>query len=135
MQVLPNQKIFLKASSLFQHKLKSTGNSEINEFNEYMTGQYLSERSYGWYEGHAIGVPSNSNSIESTHKHMKTDPDLTSKKSLRHFLGSVEKGLIYNWSMNYNPDGNPNVKVFSTMPTINTTHLVNAYKWNQRKKK
>ena len=79
-----------------------------------MTGQYLSERSYGWYKGHAIGVPSNSNSIESTHKHMKTDPDLTSKKSLRHFLGSVEKGLIYNWSMNYNPDGNPNVKVFST---------------------
>ena len=100
-----------------------------------MTGQYLSERSYGWFKGHAIGVPSNSNSIESTHKHMKTDPDLTSKKSLRHFLGSVEKGLIYNWSMNYNPDGNPNVKVFSTMPTISTTDWVNAYKWNQLKKK
>ena len=66
---------------------------------------------------------------------MKTDPDLTNKKSLRQFLGSVEKGLIYNWSMNYNPDGNPNFKVFSTMPTNSTTDWVNAYKWNQLKKK
>ena len=32
--------------------------------------------SYGWYEGHVEGLSSHSNLLESSHKHIKKDPQL-----------------------------------------------------------
>ena len=135
MQLLSSEKLFKKAAELIVSKWSKLNSNEINDFFKYFQSTYLSERSFGWYEGHALGHPSTSNSIESTHRHIKLDKDLIVKKSLRHFLSCMERGLIYNWSMHYNPHENPNVRSFACKPTIETKDYLKAYDYNQLKRK
>ncbi len=101
----------------------------------YNTSKWCYGRSNDLYEGYAVDAPSTSNSIESTHKHIKTDKDLTTKKPLRQFLGVTSSGLIHNWSMKYNPEGNPNVLEFSKVPTLENKDWLEAFEWNKRNKR
>ena len=87
-QVLHKEIIFKKALSLFHEKWAGKA-TDVDVFLLYFERNPCSELSYGWYEGHVEGLPSHSNSLESTHKHIKCDPLLTTKKPLRHFLGNI----------------------------------------------
>jgi len=114
---------------------------------DYFQKQWA-ENNNGWFEGYAPGLPSQSNSIEATHRVMKKD--LKHKKSrLSVFCHSQEKphGLVYEWSMQRashhklrskekDDDGQPivqlasnkNQKVFYTKPDYSDKVVDAAYK-------
>lgn len=88
MQVLHNEVIFKKALCLFNEKWKDQSD-DINQFLAHFETNTCSDLAYGWYEGHVEGIPSTSNALEGTHKHIKLEPLLKTKKPLRHFLGNL----------------------------------------------
>ena len=132
-QVLPNEKVFRKAIQLFIEKW--SGFAEIISFIDYFRAQWCSERSIGWFESHAIGAPSTSNAIESTHHHMKNFKDLRKKTSLRKFLKTIQTSLIHEWSMEHNIQENVNAIDYATKPSITVADTIDAYKWNEKNAK
>lgn len=100
-----------------------------NNFLDYFSNQWLKDGQDGWFEGHCTGVPSTSNSIESTHRVMKDVENLRNRQSLQVFLNKLPNGLIHEWSISRNPENNPNVKTFSTKPVIGKKDWDEAFGW------
>ena len=107
-QILISEFLFNQAVKLFEKKWESKKSTQISNFLKYFIKRY-GKKHVGWYEGFSAGIPSASNALESTHKQMKDHPGLTTKKTLRHFLGNISSGLLDMWSNRYNPNENPSV--------------------------
>ncbi|CAF0939959.1 unnamed protein product [Brachionus calyciflorus] len=95
-QTLSSDILFNDAVKLFVLKYKRFKNAALNDFLSYFENEWVKKNS-GWYEGYAIGMPSTTNGLESSHEKIK--------KSLQHkrlglieFLNECKNNLINFWS-------------------------------------
>jgi hypothetical protein len=82
-QLSNSQSIFEIACELFLKKWRSaTSVSEsITDFLTYFEKNWV-EKKASWFEGYAIGIPSQSNGIESSHKQMKAYENIYQRMTL-----------------------------------------------------
>ncbi len=141
LQVCFNENVFRKALELFFNKWQAVKSPEIESFIAYFKTEWCSDGRDTWYEGYALKLPSHSNAIESTHKHMKSSRKIRSRLGIVQFLNNIEKGMLYNWSiirnstLNINDKivPNKNFKPFATEPCIEIEDWTNSYKWYCKK--
>jgi hypothetical protein len=95
----------------------------------------------GWYEGFAIGLPSHSNTIESSHKYMKAFENIKERTPCIKFIKGTGLRMLEEWSKerapeflteNFGNTTNTNVKEFAMKPMIITLDWTNAAKWNAK---
>ena len=70
-QLSNSEAIFRKSTELYLIKWLEVGDEQVTEFLNYFKQNFIDEKA-GWYEGYSIGDPSQSNGIESSHKHLKS---------------------------------------------------------------
>ena len=127
-----SKSLFDRGLELFFNKWKGT-DQQLNDFMDYFRKQWC-QKNEGWYEGFCLGIPSQSNGIESTHRHMKDHDILRSRLAFNQFLNSMEGGLVQEWSIARDPT-NPNCKEYHFDPIIATKDWTDAFKWNAKSHK
>ena len=122
-------------------------NKEVNVFLDYFRDNWTIEGKNVWYEGYAMGLPTTSNSLESTHTYMKSKHERKSKP-LPDFLASqhVENCMVREWSLEREETfqitnqetqeissiPSKNQKVFHSIPVMAKTNMIETYKYKQR---
>jgi len=100
-------------------------NDQVDDFLAYFKS--FNEDKPGWFEGYSIGDPSQSNAIESSHKHMKVFEEIKSRTPCIKFMKGKGRNMIEEWSKLRSStfirsDGcmidNPNQKVYKDKPDI-----------------
>ena len=88
------KKIFDKLASLFCSKWQKINANNSTFISGFYNDWCLNKN--GWFEGYSLGDPSQSNSIESTHKHMKVTQQKARQPMIR-FLHSQlkENGIVH----------------------------------------
>ncbi len=123
-------------------KWASINNGQVDAFLAYFKS--FNEDKPGWYEGYSIGDPSQSNAIESSHKHIKVFEDIKSRTPCIKFMKGKGRNMIEEQSKLRSPtfirsDGcvidNPNQKIYKDKPEILTIDWSNALKWDGKKLK
>ena len=133
-QLCFNESLFKQATELFRVKWKAYPSFVDNFYRKWCIAKN------GWYEGYSVGVPSHSNSIESTHKHMKVKQRKSRMPLKRFIFSQLENGIVTEWSLERNPIyfvggqelQNPNAKIYQSMPDIATKDWTDAFKWNAK---
>ena len=119
LQLCQSSIVFNKAIDLFSKKWLT----KEKAFIEYLTKNWVKAK-HGWYEGYSVGDPSQSNTIESTHKHMKDFKGIKTRHPCIKFMKGKGKELLEECSKSrapfFNVNGeeapNPNVKVYYEKP-------------------
>ncbi|CAF1146241.1 unnamed protein product, partial [Brachionus calyciflorus] len=139
--------LFPIALKLFQEKWSRVNSPAIKTFLEYFDNQWCKDGNNGWYEGFAPGLPSTSNSLESTHAQIKKILNLK-RFGLIPFLNECRDNILKEWSTERAPTlslidpetnqpqivENLNQKIFYEFPNVKKDDLVKAYKWNSYNK-
>ena len=146
-QTLSSELLFQDAVKLFDLKYRRYKNETLNSFLKYFDDEWIKKHP-GWYEGYAIGMPSTTNGLESSHEKIKKA--LQQKRlGLIEFLNECKNNLIHFWSQDRSssiivkdPDteefievDNLNCKEFYNAPIITEKDLKLAYDWNKRDKR
>ena len=148
-QATPHSDLISSAFKLFNEKWRKTKNPTVNAFLEYFAKNWTKEGDNGWYEGYCEDLPSTSNSLESTHTHMKSNMDREDKK-LSDFLAFQhrENGMVLEWSLERaemlpirQADSNEitlvlnkNRKKYNEVPIITDAALIDSNDYRQRGK-
>jgi len=141
-QLSDNERIFNKSVELFLLKW-SKANGQVDHFLVYLKKNFVDSKS-GWYEGYSSGDPSQSNGIESSHKHFKCFENIKERTPCIKFMKGKGRRLVEEWSLQRSStytqtDGtvidNPNVKIYKTKPDILTADWSHALKWDGKKHK
>ena len=102
-QVVFNDKLFQTATTLLRTKwLKLTKNeSGTQVFLDYFRDNWVNKKN-GWYEGFQLGIPSQSNAIESSHRHqIKSFGNIKQRSTCKRFINDTGKQLVEDWSLKY----------------------------------
>jgi hypothetical protein len=73
-------------------KWSNVNDEKVNEFLEYFKDFNVSKS--GWYEGYSLGDPSQTNGIESSHKHMKVFEDIKQRTPCIKFIKGKGKNIL-----------------------------------------
>ncbi|RNA44681.1 hypothetical protein BpHYR1_053709 [Brachionus plicatilis] len=121
--------LFPKAIELFEDKWNKVNNSGVKNLLTYFNYEW-GKNNTGWYEGYARGLPSTTNSLESTHAHIKKK--MKGKRlGLLHFLDVCQQTIVREWSMWRSPTLHLVDEITQdSTPTITDADMVSAYKWN-----
>jgi len=120
-------------------KWSNVNDEKVNEFLEYFKDFNVSKS--GWYEGYSLGDPSQTNGIESSHKHMKVFEDIKQRTPCIKFIKGKGKNMIEEQSKQRsssfmrsdgNPLDNPNQKIYKEKPDIETHDWTRALKWDDK---
>ncbi|CAK9294195.1 unnamed protein product [Gordionus sp. m RMFG-2023] len=133
LQTTKSPRVFEKAFYLFKQKWTSKNSAAISDFIEYFEGEWISKNN-GWYEGYAIGYPSNNNGLESTNKKLKDLYSFRERLPLNEFLSVLQKDIIHRMSRERNAlvprHINENAKViFAQYPPAYLALSTQTYEW------
>ena len=139
-QVVFNDKLFQTATTLLRTKwLKLTKNeSGTQVFLDYFRDNWVNKKN-GWYEGFQLGIPSQSNAIESSHRHqIKSFGNIKQRSTCKRFINDTGKQLVEDWSLKYrdifkNGNINSNKKIFKKKPVILREDWEKAWQWGNKK--
>jgi len=96
-QLSDNERIFNKSVELFLLKW-SKANGQVDHFLVYFKKNFVDSKS-GWYEGYSSGDPSQSNGIESSHKHFKCFENIKERTPCIKFMKGKGRRLVEEWSL------------------------------------
>jgi hypothetical protein len=141
-QLSNTQSIFEKACELFLKKWGSASlvSEAVINFLTYFKENWV-EKKDSWYEGYAIGIPSQSNGIESSHKQMKAYEDIYQRTSCIRFMNGKGRRMLEWWSKKRAPiflselgEAENTAQIhFATKSTIETADWTSAYNWNSKR--
>ena len=113
-QLSNSESIFKKSTELFEKKWLDLY-PQSSDFIKYFNDNWVTKKN-GWYEGYSIGDPSQSNSIESSHKDMKAFSNIKQRHPCIRFLHSKGKEMLEEWSKQrsdkFGDIINPNVEIY-----------------------
>ena len=129
--------LFHKATKLFYIKW-SDKDLTTTKFIDYFNTQWCLIKN-GWFEGFQDGIPSQTNALESVHRHdIKAFGNIIQRSTTKRFINGDGQRVVEEWSLERCPifsngNVNTNLKAYSTKPILLRRDWDAAWSWDSKK--